>query len=420
MRVRIHRGAQHIGGSCVEVEAQGHRIVLDLGRPLDAPPDVVVPLPSVDGIDGRPGTLLGILLSHPHRDHWGLIPDVAPSVPLYMGEAGHRILREAAFWGAGDFDVPLAGAFVDRNPFQLGPFRVTPFLADHSAFDAYSLLIEADGESVFYTGDFRGHGRKAGLFERLLLDPPRDVDVLLMEGTQIPSAGGAMRGSSPSEADVEVDFTASFCASPGPVLVAMSAQNIDRLVTVFRACRRAQRTLVVDLYSARVAIATGHRSIPQPGFDGYRVWVPHGQRVRVKVSGQFERVQLGSARIFPEEMARIARAGVFLFRPGLAGELDRAGCIADARLVWSLWPGYLEAPHDATIRPFLDRHRMEPQVLHTSGHATAADLLRLVAALRPRRLVPIHTFGRDRYAELFGGAATVDMHDDGLWWEVRS
>ena len=34
MRARIHRGAHEIGGSCVELEADGCRLVLDVGRPL--------------------------------------------------------------------------------------------------------------------------------------------------------------------------------------------------------------------------------------------------------------------------------------------------------------------------------------------------------------------------------------------------
>ena len=37
MRVRIHRGTQVIGGTCIEIEAQGKRVVLDVGLPLDAP-----------------------------------------------------------------------------------------------------------------------------------------------------------------------------------------------------------------------------------------------------------------------------------------------------------------------------------------------------------------------------------------------
>ena len=43
---------------------------------------------------------------------------------------------------------------------EIGPFRITPQLVDHSAFDAYALLVEADGKRVYYSGDFRAHGRK--------------------------------------------------------------------------------------------------------------------------------------------------------------------------------------------------------------------------------------------------------------------
>ena len=39
MRLCIHRGTKQIGGTCIEVEAQGKRLALDVGLPLDAPDD---------------------------------------------------------------------------------------------------------------------------------------------------------------------------------------------------------------------------------------------------------------------------------------------------------------------------------------------------------------------------------------------
>lgn len=39
MKLTIRRGAHEIGGSCIELEAAGRRIVLDLGMPLVAPWD---------------------------------------------------------------------------------------------------------------------------------------------------------------------------------------------------------------------------------------------------------------------------------------------------------------------------------------------------------------------------------------------
>ena len=73
MRLRIHRGAAEIGGNCVEVEASGKSILLDLGAPLmgDLSPNEA--LPPVQGlVEGTNPNLLGIVISHPHADHYGL------------------------------------------------------------------------------------------------------------------------------------------------------------------------------------------------------------------------------------------------------------------------------------------------------------------------------------------------------------
>jgi len=48
-----------------------------------------------------------------------------------------------------------------------GPFTVTPIPTDHSAFDAYMLLIEGAGKRILYTGDFRCHGRKRSFVDKL-------------------------------------------------------------------------------------------------------------------------------------------------------------------------------------------------------------------------------------------------------------
>ena len=71
MRLRIHRGAHEIGGNCVEVEASGQSILLDLGAPLTGNLSPEEALPPVKGlVDGTNPSLLGIVISHPHADHY--------------------------------------------------------------------------------------------------------------------------------------------------------------------------------------------------------------------------------------------------------------------------------------------------------------------------------------------------------------
>src|SRR5438132_4843960 len=106
MRVRIHRGAHEIGGSCVEVESGDSRIVLDVGRPLSAEADESVPLPEVAGLSTGDPTLLGMLISHAHQDNWGLVGQVPVAVQAVLGGATHRILCEAASCSTGLTDDP--------------------------------------------------------------------------------------------------------------------------------------------------------------------------------------------------------------------------------------------------------------------------------------------------------------------------
>ena len=415
VRVRILRGAREVGGSCVEVEAQGKRIVLDIGLPLAAGPCDSPPLPSVEGLSQGDDSLLGIVISHAHPDHFGLLGRVAASIPFYMGEAASNILAEAAFFSPLGLGRPPAAFLRHREPFDLGPFRITPFLIDHSAFDAYSPLVEADGRRLFYTGDLRAHGRKAGTFEALLAQPPDALDVLLLEGTHVRSEGdGTERG--PTENDIEEALAGTFRSTHGLVLVMFSPQNIDRLVSVYRACLRSGRDLVIDLYTDAVVRATGRATIPRAEWDRVRVYLPKSQRSRVIREKAFHRTDaVRPHRIYPQEIAERAGDLVFLFRASMSREVADMGCLKGARAVWSMWPGYLQEPSGRPLQQFLRENSVPLDVHHASGHAHVPDLQRLVSALRPGRVVPIHTSASERFEEFF---PRVEQRGDGEWWDV--
>jgi len=215
---------------------------------------------------------------------------------------------------------------------------------------------------------------------------------------------------------VEFSLTRRMRETAGAVSVISSAQNIDRLVTVYRACRRAGRVLVTDLYTASLAAAIGRESIPQPGFPDYKVYVPNRQRVLVKTSREFDRINLiRDCRVFPEWLAEHAGKVTLLLPSSANAELLRAGVLTGGEVVWSIWPGYLKDSSGKRLITALKAADVPFAVDHASGHAGVADLQRLVCALTPTRLVPIHTEGADRYVDYF---AHVDQHVDGEWWSV--
>lgn len=417
MKVRIHRGAAEIGGNCVEVADDfGQRIVLDVGRPLSAGWSDDVPMPAVPGLVAPDPSLHGVLISHPHLDHYGLLGGVDPDVPVFVGAEAAAIVDSARFFSQAGATIDPAGFFCDRRPFTIGPFTITPFLNDHSAFDAYSLLIECDGRRVFYTGDIRAHGRKARLFEALLADPPLAVDAMLMEGTHVRGDASHDAERFVTEPELEHEFVKLLDATSGAVVVLGSAQNIDRLVTVYRAARRAGRQLVIDLYGATVAAAT-RPSIPQVGFPGLRVYAPQRQRVLVKQSGEFERAAaVRASRVFAEEVLADPSRFVFHVPSSTVYEFLRSGVLdASGAAVWSLWDGYLREASGRRLTAALAEHGVGLSKIHTSGHASVRDLQRLVDAIKPARVVPMHSEATDRFAELF---PRVEQHPDNEWWKV--
>lgn len=415
MKVCIHRGTQEVGGTCIEIESQGKRIVLDVGLPLEAI-DSIESLPQVEGFRERHEGLLAVVISHPHLDHYGLARYLLPGTQMIMGAATERILKAAMLFTPVGVEFKNVLHLKSGKPLSIGPFTITPYLNDHSAYDAYSLLISADGQRLFYSGDFRGHGRKAALFERFLKRPPSNVDVLLMEGTTIGRSSSAAPFQ--TERELEQDFVEQFLKTKGMALVWTSGQNIDRLVTVFKACKKSGRTLILDMYTAEILQATGNPKLPQATWGEIKVCLPESQKRQIKRRRLFSITkQYARSRIYPEQLAEAASKAVMLFRPSMMSDMDKAGCLQGARLIYSLWHGYLKREEHRSFHEWLDRHDIPLVHCHTSGHASTQDLQRFAKAIAPKMLVPIHSFETKRFTEYFDN---VERKEDCQWWEVRS
>jgi len=278
---------------CIEVAADdGTRVLLDLGMPLQAPDGgdfprgtpqrpteeliaegVLRDIPGVYPHDPTAPAVAAIVLTHSHLDHYGLAHHAHPGIPVYGSEGTIAILE------VGKVFFPEAALPADLRKFpagetlRFGSLSVTAIPVDHAAPDSRALLCEADGQRLLYTGDLRAHGRTGFRFENLLADERvRGVDWLLVEGTTLGSSGGShgLR----SEADVEEALLEMARAERDKLVsVAASGQNLDRLVSCFRAAKRSGRQLVVDAYQAYVLMKLEPLSpnIPQVDWDGVRV-----------------------------------------------------------------------------------------------------------------------------------------------------
>ena len=415
MQICIHRGAKEIGGSCVEFISKGKRLIIDLGLPLDAEKNDAKYLPDIACFDGNDDSLIAILISHPHLDHFGLLTHVSSKIPVIMGADARRILTQASRFLPGNWPIPADGLNLKSEvSIELGPFKITPFLIDHSGYDAYSLMIEADGQRLLYSGDFRMHGRKAKLTEKLIANPPEKIDVLLLEGSTL----GRFNEHKffPSESEIEKMLANTFKNTKGLTLVHTSSQNIDRIVSIFRACKRTGKTLIIDLYTAVILEATGNKKIPQSDWPKIALYIPQSQRVQIKNNQWFDLLKKHSKnRVFLDNLKEISTKYVLLFRPLHMRNLEKAKLLNEAVYVYSQWEGYRERNTYADLRKWLAKYNIPDVNIHTSGHASIDDLKRFAEAMKPSKIVPIHTFMPEKYSEIF---SNVELHADGEYWEV--
>lgn len=384
----VHRGTRAIGGSCIEIAApNGERLILDAGRPLDAPRDAKDLLPATLDLT-RPAT---VLFSHPHMDHWGLIDELPEGWPIWTGEKSAELIRLTTELFGQVITRPIRTWHSRSLPFSIGGFTITPILTDHSAPDAYMLLVEGWDRRILYTGDFRIHGRKASLVERMIVEPPADIDVLLMEGTNLGTDKPVT-----TEADLESLITALAHRTRRHVFVQWSAQNVDRTVTMLRAARRSGRRLVLDLYSADVLrrLAPGTR-LPTPGPDFPEIkvvitpamrWL-YGQRGREEYVTEMATSGFGTSRHKLVDDRAIIMLRDSMQRDFTAGGL---GFTPDDAYVFSSWSGYLKPDDAATAWAQAGAAGAHTVMIHTSGHASPADLARFATAIAPKALVPVH------------------------------
>ena len=253
--------------------------------------------------------------------------------------------------------------------FKIADFKITPYLVDHSGFDALAFLIESEGKKIFYSADFRGHGRKAVLFKNLLKNPLKDIDYLILEGSMI----GREQGKYRTETDIENALQKLFREDTFYFL-ACSSQNIDRLVSVYRACIKTDRIFVIDPYTAYILDKLKEISpnIPQHDWRNIRIFFAPNSYTR-RMAEDKSLFRFKSAKISFSEIKKLKNRLIvkdnFLTRNAFAKRQE----FRDGKLIYSMWEGYLP-----DVKPFWDKHKIPILKVHSSGHAYTEELQNFV------------------------------------------
>ncbi|MDP2854511.1 MAG: MBL fold metallo-hydrolase [Smithellaceae bacterium] len=427
MNLTIRRGTNEIGGTCIELQSDTNKILIDFGMPLVnklgnsfdfAPyiklsiPELVKQgiLPNVQGAYSDKPEIDGVIISHPHADHYGLMQYLNKEIPIWLGEATHRILELNNIFLRQNNKILNPKYFEKEKPFTVGNFTVTAYWADHSAFDSYSFLIEAEGKRIYYSGDFRSHGRKAKAYKWFLHNAPQSIDYLLIEGTTI----GRKRGNPKTEEDITAELTKLFKKSASINYIYTASQNIDRLVSIYRACLISRKTFVVDIYTANVLETLSYfATLPSPlkGFSNLKVLYPYRLTTSLFKRGYGAMaIKFSKHKISKDYISEDPSNYVVLVRPSMIIDLEKI--IADnGNLIYSMWEGYKEQAETQQFIDWLKSKNFTIYDIHTSGHADTDTLKEFADTLAPKSIIPIHTFNKKDYKNIFS-QKVIELNDN--------
>ena len=342
------------------------------------------------------GKVDGILLSHGHIDHFGFLPLVDVSVPLFMSAETLEVLR--FFDETGEFDLRM-----DQRPVtilehdkvtSIGACDVLPVCSDHDVLGALGFIVRCGGTSIIYTGDYRMHGRhpeRVRAFVELMREEKRRArTVLLTEGTRLGfgSIDQLTEGEIQELARRTVDMTS------GLVLTNYYVLDTERLKAFLRVAEKTGRTMVLQPRHMLMA-----RKFAK--FDSELERLIKNAEVYLARRGSgkylapdyplFEEEYLVTA-LHAADIA--AEPGKYMLQLDFAdlGELVEINPAPHTAFIQSGGePLGQYDPNYAVLMKWVKDFKMDFYRITTPGHASELDIKDLVVRADPDVLVPMHS-----------------------------
>ena len=419
-------GVHEIGGNKILVEDGDDRLLFDFGpsfsdrfeqfylnflQPRSTSPvkDLLEfdLLPRVDGLYSeealygadlkyRPPEVHGIFVSHAHLDHAGHLDLVDPSIPVHVGAGTKHLLDAIEGSGSrkyGDHDWRVVE---DRRRVKVGSVEVVPFPVDHSIPAAYAFLIHTSEGCIAYTGDFRLHGPRAAQTVAFLEAARAERPIaLVMEGTR---AGPDPRPNF-TEQGVREKVDGLLLRSRRPAFVSCYPRDVDRLTTLYRAAREAERQFVVPLRTAHLLATIAPDLGPEAPVPGRSEGLKVYRRTK-KVYYKWERpflddgVDADWVRHHPSDVL------LSLDLPHFAELIDLQPPKGSPFIHSMSEPFSEDDLDDAVQRNWLEHFGLVRHALHASGHCSGPELHAVARKIAPQAVVPVHT----EHPEAFEGA----------------
>lgn len=368
MKIKVHRGVNQIGGCVTEIKSKKARILIDVGSNLPNSESKVKV--NVSNISKKCDA---VFITHYHLDHIGEYMQVKKKVPIYIGEQAKDIfmiyqkkMKEPKLSEVTQKHIDRLETFKTFKqdlPIEIGDMKITPIRVDHSAYDSYMFLIEADGKRVLHTGDFRTHGPIGKDIPNIFKNIGK-VDILICEHTTLSRTDETFMTESMLQEEA-----INLIKNNKYVFIMCASTNIDRIASFYHANKKAgKKIFICDDYQKEILDYVTKTS---------KIYTDYYN---------FSDVKHFDHNIYDEMVDKgfcmLVRSNYF------SKKFMHSPSFKDNLFIYSQWLGYIEGKNaDENMAKFVPK---DYYYLHTSGHATAEGITQVCNIVKPKVIIPIH------------------------------
>ncbi len=377
----------------------------------------------------------GILISHPHKDHFFGLSFVNRNIPIHAGEVTKKIIL--AFHESSKLSIRNNYSGLNWKPFRTGDtieikeMKIIPFHVDHSIPAAYGFIIESSAGLIVYSGDFRMHGPLSWMTHEFIKKinemklntlikqnnighiqkhTPNKIKALLCEGTRI------HKGTIESERIVKRNLKTLFKNIPFDfILVKYDRIDWDRFRTFSNIAKHHEWKYIITEKDAYFYYLLNrgakYKTMKNPNIlNDEHLYILINRNVRYNWQKKIRRIMFKynkQHRFLEYNELRQLKGKFFLYITYLSNFLiDKLNPNLKGIFISSSIDPYAEEFYDNTKRiiNILKDLGIPSYRIHASGHAMPHDLIKFVKEIAPQFLIPIHTEHPNFFKILLNGS----------------
>lgn len=379
-------GLEEIGRNMSFLEYGDEIVVIDMGIqfPEEETPGIDYIIPNTNYLEPKKQNIKAIVLTHGHYDHIGAIPYLIGRLgnpTVYTARLTKAIIekRQEEFVNAPKLNVV---AIENRAKIKIGKYLELEFFGvDHTIPDSCGVVVRTPIGNIVHSGDFRIDYNEKGEAPRL--EEFRAIGALGIHAFLIDSTNAEEPGQSLSEKVVEKNIEELFSASEGRIILATFSSMLTRIAEIVKIAEKLGRKVAINGRSMKdniqIAGNLGYMKfkkdtiIPVEEIHKYK-----NNKVLILTTGAQGESGAGLMRIVNGEHRhiRIQKGDTILFSSSVIPGNERS----------------VQNLRDNLARQGAVVYHADVIDIHSSGHAPKGDLQKVIKAVKPKFLVPVHGY----------------------------